>query len=180
MTLSLRLAAGGTVAVLALGGLLPAAASADEVTCDTVDAALVTARADLDAAKAERKAAHRPLGKLVSEKRHEARAELSQSRAELKELTKEARKAKKKELKALQRQMRAERSDIAESHRLLTVKRELLAAIQADRAAARAAEDVARAHLHDLKQLRESCESDSEPEPGDDDGEDVEPEPEDT
>ena len=136
----LRRAVAATALTAVLAPMTAAPASADETTCDAVvaTAAVTSAEQAVSDARAAFKAANRPLGRLVAAKRHEARAELAQSKAALRALAKETRSASTRDgLEALRAEARAERRDVAEARSLLTFKRATLAAIKADRAAAR-------------------------------------------
>ena len=149
------------VSAIALGGTALPSASAADLSCDNpegLQSAVVEAQGAVATAKSAVKASNRPLGQLVSAKRAEARVELKQSRAELRLLAREAHKAHSAaELKALRAQTRAERRDVAEARNLLTVKRAVLAAVKADRLAARTSLQAARVVLHDLVELQGSC-----------------------
>ena len=149
------------VSAIALGGTTLPSASAADLTCDNPEAlqsAVVEAQGAVATAKSAVKASNRPLGRLVSAKRAEARVELKQSQAELRSLAREADKAHSAaELKALRAQVRAERKDVAEARNLLTHKRAVLAAIKADRSTARTSLQAARVVLHDLVELQDTC-----------------------
>lgn len=153
----------GAVAVTSLfatAAAVPAASAADYSCADTValHGAVDTAQQAVVDARAAFVAANRPLGRLISAKRHEARAELTQSRAALRTLAKQSRSADSRdEAAALRVQMRAERRDLAEARNLLTFKRAMLAEIKADRRAARTAFVSARDALESLQQLEDSC-----------------------
>lgn len=149
------------VSAIALGGTALPTASAADLTCgnpEALQSAVVEAQGAVATAKSAVKATNRPLGQLVSAKRAEARVELKQSRAELRSLAREAHEAHSAaELKVLRAQVRAERKDVAEARNLLTVKRAVLAAVKADRIAARTSLQAARVVLHDLVELKDTC-----------------------
>ena len=149
------------VSAIALGGTALPSASAADLTCDNPEAlqsAVVEAQGAVATAKSAVKASNRPLGQLVSAKRTGAWVELKQSRVELRSLAREAHKAHSAaELKALRLQMRAERKDVADARTLLTVKRAVLAAVKADRTAARTSLQAARVVLHGLVELQDTC-----------------------
>ena len=149
------------VSALALGGaVLPSAASAADLSCDNpaaVQTAVVSAQAAVSAARADVKAANRPLGKVVAAKRHAAKVELRQSRTELRALRAKAKTAPLATRKALIQQMRQERRDIAHARNLLTEKRALLAQIKTERRAAHVELKAARAALAQLEALQARC-----------------------
>ena len=158
------LAAGLVTAAAAATFAVPLSAEASNKACDapTVAASLATAKAEVAQAKAAFKAANRPLGKLVSAKRHEAKAEIKQSVTALRALDDEAGDDSTGDgAEAVRAQVRAERHDIAEARNLLTYKRAMLAEIKADRLAARTAYRAATSELHRLAALEDSC-SDSD------------------
>jgi hypothetical protein len=158
-----RALAAASLSVLAVLGTV-APATADDAACaDTsLQASVDAARTTLTAAQAAFHAANRPLGQLVAAKRHEAKAELTQSRAALKALTAQLRGRPTAAVReSVLTQLRAERRDVAEARSLLTYKRGVLAEIKAERSAARAAVVAARTALEDLQTTQESCDSTS-------------------
>lgn len=160
MNLRHTLAASAISVIGLMGTVIPAASAADYSCDDTVALhdAVASAQQAVTDARAAFVAANRPLGRLIAAKRHEARAELSQSRAALRTLARQSRSADtRQEAAALRTQIRAERRDIAEARSLLTYKREMLAAIKADRLAARTAFASARATLESLQETEDSC-----------------------
>ena len=150
------------VSALALGGtaLPSASAFAAEASCDdpaALASAVTQAQTDVVAAKQALRAANRPMGRLVAARRHEAHAELKLSRTELRSLRTKSHQATPAERKALRVQKQVERRDIAEARNLLTVKRSLLAAIKADRHAAKQQLVTAKAALAQLNEIAAGC-----------------------
>ncbi len=164
MSLHLRHAlATSAVTALAFGGAALPSANATEVSCDNpeeLSVAVTQAQESVDSARQVFRAANRPLGRLVAAKRHEARAELAQSRAAMRTLRRQAGHASSpEERRALHAQLRTERREAAMARTLLTFKRELLAAIKADRHDARVQLRDARAELSDLREVEEGCDA---------------------
>ena len=154
-----RAVAAAGLSVLAVLGTVAPATAADPA-CDAValQASVVEAQSAVTAAQAAFHAANRPLGRLVAAKRHEAKAELSQSRAAMRTLTAQLHGRRTTDVRqAVLVQLRAERRDAAEARSLLTFKRAMLAEIKAEKAAARTALVAARATLRSLETAQESC-----------------------
>jgi hypothetical protein len=153
--------AASTISVIGLMATAVPSASAADYSCDdtvALNAAVVSAQQAVTDARAAFVASNRPLGRLISAKRHEARAELAQSRAALRTLAQQARSADTRaEAATLRTQIRAERRDLVEARNLLTFKRAMLAEIKADRLAARTAFASAKAALESLQELEDSC-----------------------
>jgi hypothetical protein len=153
------LAAAGLSVLAVLGTVAPA--NAADPSCDdavALQTSVTEARTAVSAARAAFHAANRPLGQLVAAKRHETKAELSQSRAAMRTLTSQLHGRRTTDVRqTVLVQLRAERHDAAEARNLLTFKRALLAEIKADRSAARAAVVAARTTLRSLETTQESC-----------------------
>ncbi len=159
-----RALAASSLSVVAVLGTVGPATAADPACGDAValQASVDEAETAVTAAQAAFHAANRPLGRLVSAKRHEARAELAQSRDALKALTAQLHGRLATDVRqGVLTQLRAERRDAAEARSLLTFKRAMLAEIKADRSAARAAVVAARTALDDLETTQESCDATS-------------------
>ena len=155
-----RAVAAAGLSVLAVLGTVAPATAADPACDDTValQASVVEAQSAVTAAQAAFHAANRPLGRLVAAKRHEAKAELSQSRAAMRTLTAQLHGRRTTDVRqAVLVQLRAERRDAAEARNLLTFKRAMLTEIKAEKAAARTALVAARATLRSLETTQESC-----------------------
>ncbi|NUR07156.1 MAG: hypothetical protein HOQ45_09105 [Nocardioidaceae bacterium] len=166
MTAHLRLAAASADLDRAATQSNGAVAETSGLSCDdpaALDAAVAAATQDFSDARTSAKAAHRPLGVLVSAKRHEAKTEIEQSRTALKALRTQLKDADGKEqVKAARAAIRDEHRDIAHARNLLDSKREVLREVKADRAAARAALASARTHLAEVQAFQDAC---TDPEP---------------
>lgn len=119
-----------SLSLLAVLGTVAPASAADPACDDAValQTSVDDAHTALVAARVAFHAANRPLGRLVAAQRHEAKG-----------------------------QPHAKHRGRAEAPNLLSDKRTALAAIKADRGAARAAVAAARTALHDLEKTQESC-----------------------